>query len=247
MGAGTRRGTGRRRILRNTVVAVLVVVALALVTVTVMRMRAEGADADVESRQYTPPPLTRPTASALPLVAVIGDGTTTQSAPGVGAAQRWTSLLATDADVQVRTFASAGAGYLAEGADGRTFLEEASRVPQDSDLVVIFGGIADVGASQLRVSRAASQTISAVQTRAPRAKIAVIGPVTDDDAPADAVTQLRTTLQNASGAFGLSFVDPIQQAWLNGSPNSPGDLDAGDERTLAARLQTVVVSQLPQS
>lgn len=247
VGAGSRRGAGRRRLLRNIAVVVLIVVAAGLVSVTVVRMRAEAAVASRASDEYTPPPLTGPTASALPVVAVIGDGSTSGAARGVDAAERWTSLLAGAAKVQVRTYASDGGGYVSSGSDGRTFLQQAARVPVDADVVVIFGGISDVGLSELRVSRAASQTISAVQSRAPRAKIAVVGPVIDDGAPADSVTLLRTTLQNAAGAFELSFVDPIQQAWLNGSPDDASDLGADDQRTLAARLQTVVEKQLPQS
>lgn len=244
--AGSRRGISRRRVLRNVAVVLLVALAGVLVAVVVTKARDESAAASQASADYTPPPLTRPTASALPIVAVIGDGSTGQAASGVGTAQRWPSILAADAKVQVRTYASAGAGYTVRGDDGRTFLQEAARIPVNADVVVIFGGVADLGTAELRLSRAASQTISAVQSRAPDAKIAVVGPVTDDGQIAEDVTQLRTTLQNAAGAFGLSFVDPIQQAWLNGSPNGPSDLGADDQRTLAARLETVVEGQLPQ-
>lgn len=243
--AGSRRGTGRRRALRNVLVAVLVIAAVVLVVGVVQKTRDEARLATLSSRQYTPPPMTTPSPAPLPVVAVIGDDTTSQAASGVTAAQRWTSLLGADADVQVRTFASAGAGYATRGSDGRTFLDQASRVPEDAAVVVVFGGISDLGESELRLSRAASQTISAIQTRAPDARIAIVGPVTDDGAPTVDVTELRTTLQNAAGAFDLSITDPIQQAWLNGSPNDASDLAAADQRTLAQRFATVVTRLLP--
>lgn len=247
MVGGTRRDSGRRRILRNLAVAVLVAVSATLVVGVVISSRNEATLARRSARGYTPPSLTPPSPAALPVVAVIGDDTTSSAAPGIGAVERWTALLEREADVDVKTYASAGAGYVSRGSDGRTFLNQASRIPANASVVVIFGGIGDLNATELAVSRAASQTISAVQTRAPKARLAVVAPVTDRGGLTEDVTALRTTLKNAAGAFDMTVTDPIQQAWLNGSPDDGSDLTAADQRTLAQRFDTVVSRLLPTS
>lgn len=237
---------GRRRILRDVGVALVVLLGVAAVAGVAVKTRADSAEAVQEAREYTPPPLSTPPPPALPLVVVIGDDTTSRAADGVAAAQRWPALLGQRADVQVRTFASTGAGYLADGSDGRTFLEQARRIPRDADVVVIFGGLADVAAAQSQFSRAVAQTISEAQSRAPEAQVAVVGPVsTGTDSP-QAVTDMRLILQNQVGQFGKQFIDPIQRAWLNGVYASGTDLDRPEESAIADQMVVITRQLLPQ-
>ncbi|WP_345481883.1 hypothetical protein [Amnibacterium soli] len=244
MAGGGVRSSGRR-VARVLLVALVVIIAVAAAAGAVVKTREDARSAQRSAAQYTPPALTDPTPAARPIVAVVGDDSTSAAAPGVTQAQRWTSRVASTQDVDVQTFASAGASFLVKGADGRTLAAQAARVPTNAAVVIVFGGARDATASSLRVSRAASQTLSAVQARAPRAVIVLVGPVLSGGTDALTVAGLRTNLQNVAGAFQVRFVDPVQQAWLNSTPSSGTRLNAADQQVLAARFGTVVAQALP--
>lgn len=236
----------RRRIARVVGVVAVLLLGAALVGAVFVKTGAETSAAVRDSERYDPPQVSTPPPPPLPLVAVIGDDTTAVSAPGVTAAQRWPELLGSREDVEVRTFASAGAGYLTKGSDGRSFLEQARRIPKDTDVVIVFGGIADVDASQSGLSRAIARTISTAQSRAPDSEIAVVGPVSSADSSSQAATDLRLVLQNQVGQFGQQFIDPVQRAWLSGVYESGRDLGREEESAIADQMVVVTSKLLPQ-
>ncbi|RIX26081.1 SGNH/GDSL hydrolase family protein [Amnibacterium setariae] len=237
-----RRG---RRVALVVLVVVVALIAVAAAAGAVIKTRDDARAAQRSAAEYTPPPLTDPTPAARPIVAVVGDDSTSAAGPGVSQSERWTARVAAQQDVDVQTFASAGSSYLSKGSDGRTLAAQAARVPRNAAVVFVFGGARDATATPLRVSRAASQTISTVQARAPQAVVVLVGPVLSGGTDALTVADLRTNLQNVAGAFQIRFVDPVQQAWLNSTPSSGSRLTESDEQVLAARFGTIVAQLLP--
>lgn len=236
---------GRRRAAVLAIVVLAVLVAVAAVAGAVVKSRTDARAARSAAAEYSAPVLKDPAPAPRPIVAVVGDDSTSAAAQGVTAAQRWTARVASAQKVDVQTFASAGASYLVKGTDGRTLVAQAARVPQDAAVVVVFGGARDATAPPLRVSRAASQTISTVQARAPKAVVVLVAPVLSGGADATSITALRTNLQNVAGSFQIRFVDPVQQAWLDTAPASGSSLAASDEQVLGDRFGTVIAQLLP--
>ncbi|WP_375387201.1 hypothetical protein [uncultured Amnibacterium sp.] len=238
----------RERIGREGIgIAVLVVLALvcaALITAVVLKTRDDAAIAAAEAAAYTPPALPTPEPAATgPSVVVIGDGTTTQAASGVAAAQRWTGVLEAALGGTVTTDAAAGMGYAAKSDAGVTFVTAAAKVPADTDVVVFFGGAADEDVATLSVARAATQAYAAAKQQAPDAEIVVIGPAISGGVGTATLTSLRATLKSSAAIAKATWIDPMREGWLPASAqqaDSATDLTAADERTLATKVQAVV-------
>lgn len=223
------------------VLVVLAVVCVLMIGAVVQKTRSSSAIAAREAADYTPPPLST---SATPVVAVIGDDTTTRAASGVSASKRWTALTAIAQRVSVRTFAASGSGYVT-ATKGRTFVQQAAKVPVKSQVVVFFGGGHDAGKVVLSVARAATKAFAAARKRAPNATIVVIGPAIDGSGTGAQRSALRDVLHSSAQIANAIWVDPIDARWLGPATiasKSGRELSASDERALAVRISSEIAS-----
>lgn len=222
------------------VVAVLAVGAVGSIGVVAVQDARQVAAQRSGSAAYTPPPIASPRPSPLPVIAVIGDSAASQSVSGVGASERWPARVAAARQVRVAVFANGSAGYTVPGSDGRTFLDQTSRIPRDAALVMFVGGGADAGAQPLDLIRAASSAISDAKKRAPTASVVVVGPIVAAGATSSELENIDNTLQSAASIGEATFADPLGEQWLGGStPVTGSKLTAADERRIAARLETI--------
>jgi hypothetical protein len=140
------------------------------------------------------------TSSAAPTVAVLASttllGTTT-------ADERWPWRIGAKAGVRIDR--STASGYL-PGAS--SFAISAADVPADSAAVVFVSGTAEAGEPSLTLLRAATRALSAAATRAPKAELVVVGPVSDGTATYDELATLRTNLQAVAKIAGAKYIDP---------------------------------------
>ncbi len=231
-------------------IAVLVVLALicgGLITAVVLKTQRDSAIAAQEAADYTPPPLATPEPTSTgPVVAVIGDGTTSAAASGVTSAERWSTVLAKSLDGTVDTDASGGMGYAAKGSSGGTFVTAAAKIPSNADVVVFFGGAADSNVSTLSLAKAATDAFSTASEQAPDAKVIVVGPAVADGVSIADLTTLRNTLRSSAGIAKATWIDPIDKDWLSTAKQAgkPTALTVADEKTLAAKMETAVKAAL---
>lgn len=231
-------------------IAVLVVLALicgGLITAVVLKTQRDAAIAAQEAADYTPPPLATPEPTSTgPVVAVIGDGTTSAAASGVTSAERWSTVLAKSLDGTVDAAASGGTGYAAKGNSGGTFVTAAATVPSNADVVVFFGGAADSNVSTLSLAKAATDAFSTATEQAQDAKLIVVGPAVADGVPTADLTVIRNTLRSSAGIAKATWIDPIDKDWLSTAKQAgkPTDLTVADEKTLASKMETAITAAL---
>lgn len=231
-------------------IAVLVVLALicgGLITAVVLKTQRDSAIAAQEAADYTPPPLATPEPTSTgPVVAVIGDGTTSAAASGATSAERWSTVLAKSLDGAVDADASGGMGYATKGNSGGTFVTAAAKIPSNADVVVFFGGAADANVSTLSLAKAATDAFSTASEQAPDAKVIVVGPAVADGVSIADLTTLRNTLRSSAGIAKATWIDPIDKDWLSTRKQAgkPTALTVADEKTLASKMETAITAAL---
>ena len=148
--------------------------------------------------------------AAAPTVAVIaprtllGATTTTERWP-------WRIAQRTTARIDRLT----GTGYLAPSS-ASSFATIAAGVPSDSSAVVFVTGTAEAGASTLAMLRGATSALSAAATRAPKAQLIVVRPVSDGTESYAEVERLGADLRAAAKIAGARYVDPTDPATTTG-------------------------------
>lgn len=151
-----------------------------------------------------------PTASAAPVVAVIAPktllGTTTST-------QRWPWRIAQQTPARIDRLT--GTDYL-DPSSASSFAKVAAGVPTDSAAVVFVSGTVEAGAPSLTLLRGATRALSVAATRAPRAELIVVGPVSDGSASYADIDRLSVDLQAAAKIAGARYVDPTSPATVTG-------------------------------
>jgi lysophospholipase L1-like esterase len=84
--------------------------------------------------------------------------------------------LAVRLEVNLHVAAVGGTGYVNPGAcGGREFISRVWEIPQDARMVVLAGGVNDVGVPEDALAAGVRATIAATRSRAPGARIVVVG------------------------------------------------------------------------
>jgi hypothetical protein len=182
-------------------------------------------------------------------VVAIGDSLTVSTAFGDVGANCWNhrvvrGLRNNGADIYAESSGEAGSGYVARGIGGTTFGEEARRLLEpDDDLVIIFGGSSDAPAKPESVEAAVNDTFVLVRKASPHAKLIVAGPISPAADPRPDVTRVRDIVSDKAVTIGATFVDPIADKWFVGDPTlireDGSPTDAG-HTYIAERLLPVI-------
>jgi lysophospholipase L1-like esterase len=186
-----------------------------------------GALAVAHARHEQP----MPTVSQAPLgnqkpkkVVAIGDSFTESTAFGDAGASSWNQVVFRQlrkrgVDVNAESSGEAGSGYVARGIRGTTFGEDARRLLEpDDDLVIIFGGSSDAPENPESVEAAVSETFLLVRKASPRAKLIAAGPASPVADPAPDVIRIRDIIRDEAVKIGATFVDPIADKWFAADP-----------------------------
>ena len=182
-------------------------------------------------------------------VVAIGDSFTESTAFGDAQANCWNQLVFRQlrkrgVDISAKSSGEAGSGYVARGSGGTTFGEEARRLLEpDDDLVIIFGGSSDAPAKPELVEAAVNDTFVFVRKVSPHAKLVVAGPISPAADPRSDVTRVRDIVSDEAVKNGATFVDPIADKWFVGHPTlireDGSPTDAG-HTYIAERLLPVI-------
>jgi lysophospholipase L1-like esterase len=157
-------------------------------------------------------------------VVTIGDSFTESTAFGNAGANSWNQVVLRQlrkrgVDINSESSGEAGSGYAARGTRGTTFGEEARRLLEpDDDLVIIFGGSGDAPEKPESVEAAVSETFSFVRKASPHAKLIAAGPAPSVADPTPDVIRVRDIIRDKAGKIGATFVDPIADKWFVSDP-----------------------------
>jgi lysophospholipase L1-like esterase len=215
------------RSLRGTARVVATAVLLALALLASMSCTSEkdpSADVAPVSIPESMRPTAQPKAVAPSPIVVIGDSYTGGStAGGFGdtgwPALAWKRLEEQGIAVDPQVAAIGGSGYVTRGPTGKVFGEEAARLVNPVDKVVVFfGGMNDGRQPPADVAAAARSDFEAVRQTAPNAQLLVIGPAWPNAERPQALLNLRDAIKNEALAVGADFVDPVADGWFTDTP-----------------------------
>lgn len=213
-----RRGISADRRWRAAGIGALIIAAVVLM----------GALVVAHARHEQPMPIV----SSAPLgnqkpkkVVVIGDSFTEGTPIGGEGAKSWHQLVfrklrKAGVDIAAKISGEGGSGYVARGNTGTTFGEEARRLLEpDDDLVIIFGGTGGAQEKPESMAAAVSDTFSLVRTASPAAKLIAVGPASPAADPGPEVTLVRDIVRDEAAKIDAIFVDPIADQWFIRNPN----------------------------
>lgn len=143
--------------------------------------------------------------------------------------------------------AGPGSGYVSPGLLGSTFGEMATEVPDDADVVIVFGSVNDaiIGAPTDWVNGAARATFDWLRAHRADAHLVVIGPSPVGDELPTGLQDVSTAVLDEARRIDATIIDPIADRWFMGKASaliSDDELhptDAG-HRYIARKVAPVV-------
>jgi hypothetical protein len=187
-------------------------------------------------------------------VAVVSDSYTTGTREGGLGPRSWTArawqILDSEGErIAPDVAAEKRAGYAMPGDHHSIFLDLTARAVKDDDaLVVFFGSRNDEGVDPQLVAAKARDTFGLAHTRAPLARLLVIGPAWPTADVPDSILRIRDVLFGAALGAGAAWIDPIAERWFVGRPELIGadgvhPTDAGHQY-LADMIAPLIRAQL---
>lgn len=158
------------------------------------------------------------------LLAVLGDSYT-EGYSQTDANSRWLGGFAmlfpqSCHNVQVLPSGVGGTGYVWPGTGAKTNYQW--RVTNDvialnPDFLIITGGLNDYANSVATNTfyTACTNLFASVSSALPRTKIAVVGPWSKDSTASASATNFAVLCGAAAGVYGLRYINPISQGWIN--------------------------------
>lgn len=211
---------------------------------TVMRRDANGrsqvvtpvATADIATKGYVD---NMPGVNVWPSnvgskISFIGDSFTSGYGLTNPTTERWSKLVADAAGaVEVNTGVPSS-GYVNQGSGGNSkFSTQATLIATDSTSVIMCGGINDapLGQTDAQMSTAVNAAITAIQTRAPLAKIFVISPMWHAGQPSADLLKVERQIRVALPS-DVTFIergpwirtDRVEWQIFDGHPNALGNI-----------------------
>ena len=202
--------------------AVAVVVAAVVVAVVigawalVVEPAQQQSVAARAAATATPAAAPTPTRKPAPRIAVIGDS----YSAGTDNELLWHHVVANRLPATVTDLSLGGAGYTVPSRD---FAAQASKLPQDTDLVIVAGSRNDQYTPEA-VGPAASKLFAGIKSKAPKARIVVVGPIWDSSEPSAGAVAANARVRASAESAGLSFIDALAEDWLG----DPGLIQSAD-------------------
>jgi lysophospholipase L1-like esterase len=154
-----------------------------------------------------------PAAAAGDKVVVLGDSVSAASTDSKG--PEWPQLVGDALRWKVSTDAVDDSGYVSSGA-GKPFTRRVSAVvDQSPDVVVVAGGIGDIGVHPTQqIVDAADQVIGRLKKELPKSTVVLISPFSNGE-PGPLTTETSAGLEKVAQAHGVPYVDATR--WLTPS------------------------------
>jgi lysophospholipase L1-like esterase len=217
--------------LATLIVAILLVAATVLVTLAVARPKPAAPVAACDHTLR---------------VAVIGDSYSAGLHNGIV----WPSLVAGSSKLSISNVALPGSGYVGGIGETPPFAGQADKaLASKPDIIIVFGGLNDVGLSTDLITSAATGLFTNLITRAPGAKLIVFGPIWHDDPAPPSALEIDSAVAAAANAAHATYVRLIDEKWLVGEGLIQDDgIDPTDQgqTTLARELGPLIQRQIRQ-
>lgn len=162
-------------------------------------------------------------------VAIIGELYTSGS-PSEGLGRRgWPTLVERmlhedGIKISLKVGAKTGSGYAGHSTPGSApFVDQVRRVVgANNRLVVLFGSLNDQVNPPEQLAPLVQRTLAEAKTRAPDARLLVIGPAWVQPDPPPGMLIARDVIRAQAQAIGATFVDPLTEAWFANHPEMIG-------------------------
>lgn len=218
---------------------------------TTSRSGSQGATPTPAASASPPPPIQATRGRPQPVALVIGDGyaagaglrdTQAGYVPRVGATLGWRMVVR----------AVSGGGYVAPGATGEgpfsRLVTTRSLHATAPDVVIVQGGLSDIGAPDTEVAGAARSLFHQIRAALPHARVVVVGILWPSTQKPGALSRARAAIRQAAEATpGVDYVDTTQWSFAAApdgvSPRAAGYAAIGDR--LAAALERERVDGQP--
>jgi lysophospholipase L1-like esterase len=215
--------------LATVLVALLLVVATAATTVALTRTSPKTVVAAPES---------------ILRVAVIGDSYTS----GLNNTVVWPSLLASHSQLALSNVAFPGAGYVGGTGESGPLADQADKaLASKPDVIVVFGGINDVGRSSDLITQAAIDLFTSLARRAPNASLLVFGPIWHEPNLPQSFYALDDAIAAGARSSHARYTSLIREGWLVGDGLIQADqvhpTDAG-QMVLERELGPLLLAQV---
>ncbi len=158
-----------------------------------------------------PEPAAAPAApAAAPVALFIGDSYTEGTGlTGEDLRARWTSVVSAELGWKEVNAGCSGSGYVRRGLlCNNTFAE---RIPSVTftkpDVVLLMGGVNDVGSPPSEGALAATDTLEAVVAAFPDARVVVISGITFEAPNPATLTAINQALEASAGELGVTYLD----------------------------------------
>lgn len=163
------------------------------------------------------------------LVTFVGDSYVRGVDEDGGYETRFPHLIGEALGADILITAANGSGYLARGPaeDARTYPEQAEKVDEQSDVVIIVGSRNDKGHSFRRTEMAAEATFRTVKERARKAQIFVVGPIWVNNLPTPGMLRARDAVRAAAQTEHVRFLDALALGWFGETDQMNGSYHVG--------------------
>jgi hypothetical protein len=209
------------------VLALLLIAATATATVAVTK----------RVQRPLPPP------DGLVRVSVIGDS----YSAGSDNAVVWPTLIASGSPLSISVVAVPDASYAGDAGQSGRFAEQIDKaLASKPSVIVVFGGLGDVGEPDGQITQSAIDLFAELIRRAPTTKLVVIGPIWHTQPVPDDFTAIDVDLEKAARITHTTYISLIQKDWLVADGLMQGDTAPTDEgqAVLARQLNPILQQQI---
>lgn len=176
-------------------------------------------------------------------VSVIGDSYSAGSNNQVV----WPVLIAAGSPLSISIAAARDASYAGGSGQSGRFAEQIDRaLASKPSVIVVFGGLGDVGEPDGQITQSAIDLFAELIRRVPTMKLVVIGPIWHTQPVPEVFIALDADIEKAARITHTTYISLIHKDWLVADGLMQGDAAPTDEgqSVLARRLNPMLLEQI---
>ncbi|MDV3128673.1 SGNH/GDSL hydrolase family protein [Mycobacterium sp. 21AC1] len=176
-------------------------------------------------------------------VSVIGDSYSV----GTNNQVVWPILIAAGSPLSISIAAARDASYAGGAGQSGRFAEQIDRaLASKPSVIVVFGGLGDVGEPDAQITQSAIDLFAELIRRAPTTKLVIIGPIWHTQPVPDVFITLDIDIERAARVTHTTYISLIHKDWLVADGLMQGDSAPTDDgqSVLARELNPILLDQI---